>query len=378
MPNTPTYQDLLDGFLARTLSPEELKLFYASSQESENMVLLEAQLAEDLKEKMYTGASTTEQSERVFASALNRPPVIRTVHRVHFLKTAWVRYAAAIIILFGIGAYLWNTEQKKTPASTAEASAKVVKNDIPPGKDRAILRLSNGQQVMLDSAATETIQDGNLSIENTNGQLIYKRGDRVAMNTMSTPKGGQYQLTLAEGTKVWLNAASSITYPTAFVGTLREVSIAGEAYFEVTRNPKQAFVVKTPKEAITVLGTSFNVNAYADEEAMKTSLVEGVIKIGDTFVKPGQAYENGKVSKTDIVQDVAWKNGRFNFQDQSAEQVLRQIGRWYDLKIVFEKKPPAIRFFGSVSRDAPLSTVLELLKSSRIGYKLEGKKLIIH
>jgi transmembrane sensor len=300
-----------------------------------------------------------------------------TAHRVRFLKTAWVRFAAAVIILFGIGAYLWNTQQRKTPASTAEASAKVVKNDILPGSDRAVLTLSTGQQVILDSAASETIKDGTLSIKNNNGQLIYKQGDRVAMNTMSTPKGGQYQLTLADGTKVWLNAASSITYPTAFTGTLREVSITGEAYFEVTRNPKQPFVVKTPKEAITVLGTSFNVNAYADEPAMKTSLLEGSVKVGNAVLRPGQAYVNGKVVATNLDQDVAWKNGVFNFEGMELKAAFRLLGRWYNVDIKYAAEVPAKKIRGGMGHDLTLLEVLESLRDVGINMQIEGNTLVV-
>jgi transmembrane sensor len=292
------------------------------------------------------------------------------VHRVHLLKTAWVRYAAAIIVLFGIGAYLWNTGQKRAPASTAETSAKVVKNDIRPGSDRAVLTLSNGEQVQLNRATAETIHDGTLSIENNKGQLIYTQTDMVATNTMSTPKGGQYQLTLADGTKVWLNAASSITYPTAFTGTSREVSITGEAYFEVARNPQQPFIVKTPKDEITVLGTEFNINAYHDEASVKTSLIDGSVKISNVTLKPGQAYTNGTVVITNLEQDVAWKNGIFNVENLTVEQAMRQISRWYNVEIIYDNGPIKTRLSGKIDRNLTLMDLLQGLEGMGATFKL--------
>ncbi|MBO9571816.1 MAG: FecR domain-containing protein, partial [Chitinophagaceae bacterium] len=269
-----------------------------------------------------------------------------TIHRIHFLKTTWFRYAAAIILIFGIGAYLYTMQQKKTPASTAEASAKAVKNDVLPGTQKAILTLSDGKKVELNNAAFETIHDQTLSIENNNGQLIYSNSGRGSLspaggstpreargegglatfNTMTTPKGGQYQLTLSDGTKVWLNAASSITYPTAFRGNTREVSIIGEAYFEVAKNAKQPFHVKTSKEKITVLGTEFNVHVY-DEEPSKTSLIEGSVKINDRILQPGQAFVDGKIIATNIEQDIAWKNGYFPLEGKSLRNVMRELER---------------------------------------------------
>jgi hypothetical protein len=296
----------------------------------------------------------------------------RAAHRVHFLKTAWFRYAAAVIILLGIGGYLWNAQQKDKSLIT-QTEPVPVKNDILPGSDRAVLTLSSGQQVILDNSASETINDGTLSIENNNGQLIYKQGDRMAMNTMRTPKGGQYQLALADGTRVWLNAASSITYPTSFSGVSREVMITGEAYFEVTRNAKQPFIVKTPKENVTVLGTSFNVNAYADEPAMKTSLLEGSVRIAKTVLKPGQAYQEGKVIPTNVDQDVAWKNGFFSFEDVSLQQALKQFARWYDVEIVYDDKIPEEQLSGGMDRSLTLQNALKGLEGVIAHFRVEGR-----
>jgi transmembrane sensor len=331
---------------------------------------------------------------------------VRIAHRVHFLKTAWFRYAAAIIILFGIGAYLWNTLQNNKPLIT-QTQPVPVKNDLPPGNNRAILTLSNGEKIELNNSATETIKDGNLSIKNNSGQLIYGstslpipsnggvapgvansstnpsdpgagvgRG-ATTYNTMSTPRGGQYQLTLSDGTKVFLNAASSITYPTSFTTNNREVTISGEAYFEVSTNKSKPFIVKTNKDIITVLGTSFNINAYPDETSIKTSLINGSIKINEKILHPGQAYENGSINNTDITQDIAWKNGVFMFNKSDIKAVMRQLSRWYDIDIKYEGKIPAGEFTGDIRRNVSLQKVMNVLSAYDINYRIENKTIFI-
>jgi ferric-dicitrate binding protein FerR (iron transport regulator) len=299
----------------------------------------------------------------------------RPAHRIHFLKTAWVRYAAAVILLFGIGAYLWNTEQKEKPLIT-DTKPVPVKNDVAPGSNKAILTLSDGRKVEL-TPETGNITETGTNIQNANGRLEYGKAEKVVFNTMSTPRGGQYQLTLPDGTNVWLNAASSITYPTAFTSTTREVTITGEAYFDVTRNPAKPFIVKAPKEDITVLGTEFNVNAYADNNAAKTSLIEGSVKIQDIFLKPGQAYQQGKIITTNIEQDIAWKNGYFSFENKSLEAIMQELARWYDLEVSYAGTIPRREFLGKVGRNLKLSQVLNVLEKLGVRVQLENNRRVV-
>ncbi|MBO9571836.1 MAG: FecR family protein, partial [Chitinophagaceae bacterium] len=210
--------------------------------------------------------------------------------------------------------------------------------------------------------------------------LIYD-GDKsagidISYNTMSTPKGGQYQLTLVDGTKVWLNAASSITYPAIFTGNNRKVIVKGEVYFEVAKDKNKPFVVQTDTDEINVLGTSFNVNAYRDRGYIKTSLIDGAIKIGNILLQPGQAFANGKIVKTDIQQDIAWKNGLFNFSGASLEEVMLELSRWYDVDIVYEHKPEKY-FDGKMDRGLTLLQALKILKQTGIHFRIEDRKLIV-
>ncbi len=188
---------------------------------------------------------------------------------------------------------------------------------------------------------------------------------------MSTPRGGQYQLKLPDGSKVWLNAASSITYPTAFTGDNREVKITGEAYFDVVKNESKPFVVKTYKDRVIVLGTEFNINSYTDEGFIKTSLVEGTVKINQTLLKPGQAYINGKILETDLSKDLAWKNGLFSFENADIQSVMRQLARWYDVEVKFKGSISTDQFSGKLGRNLALSQVMRLLRVARVNYEIE-------
>ena len=302
-----------------------------------------------------------------------RPAQIR---QINFFRRGFFRYAAAIIILFAVGAYLWQTQ--KSSGGIAQTTPLPVQKDILPGSDKAILTLSNGQKIELNATAQQTITDGNLSINNKNGTLIYGKSEIVVYNTMSTPKGGQFKLTLPDGTNVWLNAESSITYPTSFPGNDRSVSITGEAYFEVVKNPSKPFTVKTYKNEITVLGTSFNVNSYGDEPVMKTSLLEGSVRIADKVLKPGQAYRDGKVVETNIDQDMAWKNGFFNFNGADLQDVMRQLSRWYDINVKYEVPVKTRKFRGELHRDLSLMQITSILKEMDVQFRLEGRTLFVH
>ncbi|MBO9573782.1 MAG: FecR domain-containing protein, partial [Chitinophagaceae bacterium] len=313
---------------------------------------------------------------------------VKPIHRIHFLKTTWLRYAAAILLIFGIGAYLYTTQQKKTSAPTAEASAKAVKNDVLPGTQKAILTLSDGKKIELNNAASETITDGNLSINNNKGQLVYgqtvegsvaqHRDNReIAYNTMSTPRGGTYRVKLPDGSTVWVNADSKITYPTAFNSDKREVTLVGEAYFDITPVKSQPFVVKTLTDTITVMGTKFNVNAYSDEPYVKTTLQEGAVKVNEQLLKPGHAYLNKKVITADIEGDLAWTNGIFSFNDANLKSVMRQLARWYDIDVKYEGTIPADGLTGTIDRNLTLVQVMKLLGKAKINYTIENKTITI-
>lgn len=311
-----------------------------------------------------------EGMQRGFPLPGSRRPVIRMAG-----------YAAAAVVLLVSGIYLFHRSSAGRPPAVAEAS--VTGGKIQPGSQRAILTLSDGRTVTLDSAANGPIaqQGATQVLKLANGQVRYQpssgHDDKIAYNVLSTPMGGQYRLTLPDGTNVWLNAGSSITYPTAFPGNERKVVITGEVYFEVAKDKSKAFRVSAGEQQIEVLGTHFNINAYANEAHVKTSLLEGAIKVNKVLLRPGQAFADNQIAPTNIEQDIAWKNGIFNFNNQSLEQVMRQLARWYDLDIVYPNGIPQKEFGGEMGRNLSLGQVLKGLENSNIHFELSGKRLTV-
>lgn len=323
----------------------------------------------------------------------NTETVVPSVHRIPFLKTAWLRYAAAIIIILGVGAYLYINNQKEKPSVT-QTDPHPVNNDVAPGGNRAILTLADGSKIILDSAKSgELAKEENATITKTaDGKIVYhpgeKVGDKILLNTMATPRGGQYQLTLPDGSEVWLNAESSITYPTAFSGNERKVNITGEAYFQVKKDKTKPFKVDIGAVTIEVLGTHFNVNTYKDEITNNTTLLEGSVRIKTVHtslvLKPGQQGQfNPRTEKLSLAvnpnveQVIAWKNGYFNFKGTDLKTVMRQLERWYDVEVVYEAQPADMKFSGEIQRNLNLSDLLEGLRKTDIHFRIQGRQLII-
>lgn len=330
-------------------------------------------------------------SKKIPATAGKVMPAMPPGRRGHFLKATWFRYAAVILFLFGIGTYLFYNHFNR-PADSAFGLNKPPQPEIVPGGNKAVLTLADGQKIILDSAADGSVlQQGSAQvIKISAGQLLYQKniGTAVGYNTISTPKGGQYQVLLPDGTRVWLNASSSVTFPTTFVAGQRLVKITGEIYFEVAKNTQKPFIVDVNgKLSVEVLGTSFNVNSYADEENIKTTLLEGsvkVIKAGEaTVLSPGQqavAASSDRqltVVDADISKTLAWKNGIFDFTGADLKSVMRQLERWYDIKVQYKGSLSNITFEGRMYRNVNLSDVLEVLQEMGVKFELNGKNLIV-
>jgi transmembrane sensor len=385
------------------------------------------------------------------ASLEAKLPLILSESEIHEIPVrrmnrGWVKYAAAIIIIFGIGSYWYISNQKEKPSVTQNDPAPV-QNDVAPGGNKAMLTLADGSKIILDSAANgELAREGNaMIVKKGSGQIIYsikkenlfpspREGSGVgskayATNTLTTPRGGQYQLTLPDGSRVWLNAESSITYPTAFTGKERKVTITGEAYFEVASDKKKPFIVSvSPHDSrltsadsrltthdeesaekpltIEVLGTHFNVNSYKEEPTINTTLIEGIVKLTalptadsrlpnnnsnnknavhtSLTLKPGQQgqWNPGKENLSlavhpDVEQVMAWKNGLFNFENMPLQKAMTELARWYNVEVIYEGTIPKVTFGGKIGRDLNLSQVLNGLSMMGVRYRIEGKKLIV-
>lgn len=264
--------------------------------------------------------------------------------------------------------------------------------DIGPGTNKATLTLANGKTVDLSSTQGEII------VEEEN--MRYSGGELIAGSTLdrelvlATPRGGQYQIVLSDSTKVWLNAQSTLKYPLRFSGDRREVEVIGEAYFKVSNNKAQPFIVKSRGQETTVLGTEFNISAYADELAVKTTLASGAIQVasyagangqqllaksllapGEQSIRPG----DGSLTKVkvDVNSAIAWKDGKISLNGKTIKQVMAELSRWYDIEVVYEGDIPDGNFFGRANRSSNLSLVLHLLESAMLQYRLEGRKLIV-
>ncbi len=301
-----------------------------------------------------------------------------------------VGVAAAVLIVLGAAGY-WFWQGRGAVADPSHlAQAERFKNDIGPAHQGATLTLAGGQLIRLDSAANGTIAaQGNTKVLKKDTALSYvgKTGDETVLyNTVSTGKGEEYHIELADGTRVWLDAESSIHFPTSFPGKERLVEITGQAYFEVAHNSEQPFRVKAGNQLIEDIGTAFNVNAYADEPVTRTTLLEGSIRIGDrgVILKPGeQARVDGGggitvVSGVDLYEVMAWKNGRFGFDGASVEEIMTQLSRWYDIEVIYHDKISE-KFVAKISRNEPLSRMLNLLEMTKeIAFTIEGRKITVY
>ena len=295
-------------------------------------------------------------------------------------------YAAIFVFLLLIVA-VFKYKNKQVPHENVQLgfSNTIKEDNIKPGSQKALLTLADGTTITLDSAANGIIakQGGTQVLKLGNGMIRYVKDEthnqpeNISYNKMSTPRSGQYQLTLPDGSVIWLNAESSITYPTAFSGNERKVSITGEVYFEIVKDKSKPFKVTAGDQQVEVLGTHFNINAYQDEDHVKTSLLEGSVKVNQQILKPGEAFQNGKVSTTNVDQDVAWKNGIFNFNNQSLAQVMRQLARWYNLEVVYPSGVPRKEYGGEMGRNLTLNQVLKGLENSGIYFEREGRKLLV-
>ena len=300
----------------------------------------------------------------------------------------WV--AASVILLLGAGYFLFFN---KTVKQTEIVKAPVTNDVKPPEINRAMITLANGQSVYLDSARNGSLaMQGNVKIEKlADGQIAYSGSAKeVAYNTLINPRGSNMiDMTLADGSRVWLNAGSSVTYPVAFVGKERKVSVTGEAYFEVAHNREMPFKVSKGETAITVMGTHFNVNAYDDESAIKVTLLEGSVAVSRQAsvvkIKPGeqailrQAQGDIDVAQhVDVEQVMAWKNGYFSFEDSDIKAVMRQLARWYDVEVIYQGGVSNDTYGGRINRNSKASEVLTILERNGVHFKIQGKKIIVY
>lgn len=381
---------LLEKYNAGLANAEEkafLEAYYdLFDQENDGLVNLDTVQKSNIKAEIFGGIKSQ-------LSALE-PEEIKTVSL--FVKYKWLTIAAVFVVVSSLTLLFFTKEDVKQ--EVVAVTTKPAKNTIVPGSNNAVLTLANGNQISLNDKENGVLasQSGVIITKNKDGQLQYQiKADAPAgINTISTPRGGQYQLILVDGTKVWLNAASSITFPTQFNGAERKVEIIGEAYFEVAKNANKPFKVKSKNQVIEVLGTHFNVNTYDDEDADKTTLLEGSVSIskitngtvqtaGSKILKPGQqASVSGNQSQINVTvadedEAVAWKNGYFKFNKADIQTIMRQVSRWYNVDVEYKGEMNKDLFVGKINRSEHVEEVLSILERSKINVAIKGRTIII-
>lgn len=378
-------EELFRKYNEETITETELSQLYEFFQLSENQEELDALLvnyfSEDANESPSLAARAVivkEVAWKGIEQQLGMRPAAK------YRRLYWWRGAAAaagVLLILSCGFYFFNEFNHPSTSHIADL-------DIPPGTNRATLVTSNGAVYQLNGTKEEIVVDKK-SIHYKDGDILSAK-EAIQQVTLNTPRGGQYRVTLSDGTRVWLNAASSLSYPTAFTGKERNVNLKGEAYFEVAPNASQPFIVHTPDEDVKVLGTSFNINCYIDENRTVTTLTTGSVRLDSrdavhtAELHPGEQAVLDKaafnIEEVDVSLYTAWKDGDFRFKATPLIEVMRQIGRWYDLDVDYTGIPEDIKVHASIRRDKKLSTVLHALE--RIGdikFEVKGNNIsIIH
>jgi ferric-dicitrate binding protein FerR (iron transport regulator) len=387
------YQQLLRRYLNNTCTPQEAEeLLDYLEQDASARLLLEEMQASFTWVADEAPVEPAPWSERVRQQLLAK---IQPVKVVPFYKRWLPKVAAAALLLICAG-MVWRYYLHTKDVAPANTPSKILaQHDQPPGGNRAVLTLANGSTILLDSTAGGAIPaQGATKVIRVNGQLIYQangtNAPAISYNTVTTPRGGQYKIALPDGTLVWLNAASSLRFPTAFTGNERVVTLNGEGYFEVAhQRNNMPFKVQLSDGAVEVLGTHFNIMAYYDEGRVKTTLLEGAVNVvhgaRKARLSPGQqaswetaANSSIQVNNTNTEEAIAWKEGYFQFNRARLEDVMRQLQRWYNVEVRYEGGASQREFWGKIPRSASLNEAIKILELSNIHCTIAGDTIIIH
>lgn len=366
-------QELLDKYLngTATLSERQLLESHYNHLLSKDGGIVDRQMLEIATAKMQESIH-----ERTGLENVNAPS--------HTLFPVWLKYAAIIILSLSVGISLyWYSSRDRAQPSIANYT----ENDVPPGGNRATLSFSDGKSITLNENKDGIIA-GAQQYTYTDGETVSPTLKETEYATLTTPRGGQYQITLPDGTKVWLNAASSLRYPVVFNAGERKVELTGEGYFEVAHDEQHPFIVESKSQSVQVLGTSFNINAYADENVVTTTLVNGSVKLShsrssrEQLLQPGeQAVLRGKTYQVQSVEAgdfTSWKNGLIVLNDADLSTIIRQIERWYDVEFIMPETTAAYKVFGELNRDVNLSQILNALQEYYgLNFKMEGRRIIV-
>jgi len=336
---------------------------------------------------VFSEDETASMIERILSNnrpegEIDPPP---PVYRIHVMRR-WGWAAASIIIMLGMGGLLWTIN--KNDAATKRTAVHPPVAEVMPAMGKVVLKLPDGQQIYLDSMQGNIVKEGALTVDSKKGSLAYRgAAGKIEYHTLTVPRGRQYELELPDGTNVWLNAASSITYPIVFSGPERLVTISGEVYFEVAKDKSKPFRVAANDIMVTVTGTHFNVNAYSDEPYLATTVLEGGVKVtrnNKTVILSANEQSisdaTGSISvnrNVNVDEVVAWRDRFFHFESADLPTILRELARWYDVDVAYEGVVSKERFFAIINRNSSLSAVLKALQANDVQFNINGKKLTV-
>lgn len=382
---------LMDRYLENNCLPEERKELIQLINSGNFDHIIQSKIGDGLLDnadrKLDFAATESVWNEIQSAQSQTHITPVRSINSM----PRWIWVAAGILVLFTSG-WFWLQSQKIPEPKIVMANNNLA-SDLPPGHNGAVLTLSDGSQIVLDSVGNGTIASQNgTKVVWVDGQLAYNPSEmqvaQIVYNTMATPKGRMFNMVLPDGTSVWLNSESTLKYPTVFSGKERRVELKGEGYFEVKPNKEMPFIVMANHTNVEVLGTHFNVNAYPEENEVKTTLLEGSVKVsnGDksVLIVPGEQVSSGNTSnvlrvKNDLNTDavVAWKNGKFYFDNVDINTIMNEVARWYDVEVEYKGKITKI-FGGTISRNISASNVFKILEATGgVRFTIEGKKVIV-
>lgn len=393
---------LFERYLSQGLTPEEHRELMQLLQQPARAAEVKALLDHVWQQLVVDKSLESDRADMLFQAILAADPQtpannvhLKPVRRLSIVK--WMAAAAAILILISTGWWFYYNKSKPVPSTSTLA----VENDIPPGKNNAVLILADGRRINLDSTANgDVAKEGSTAIRKSNEQILYEVEGKqaghseITWNTVATARGNQYKLVLPDGSSIWLNAESSVRFPVAFNGKERRVEVTGEVYLQVKHNSAMPFTVVANGVEVRDLGTEFNVNAYANEDNIQTTVVEGSVSVNGqwsmvnkkpTVVTPGQqaVISSGAgaiqlIKDSDVDAAIAWKKGQFMFAGNNIQSVMRQLERWYDLEVTYAPNVTSEEFIGTITRYTNISAVLKMLeRTGTVHFEVQGRKVFV-
>jgi transmembrane sensor len=396
--------ELLSLFAEGKISRDEFEQLFDYLRSENDDEHFHYSMDQELRKMKACSTMSKQEKDNIFENILSNEDVYQNTDsgRSGILNIrAWyqIGVAASLLAILSIGLYLYSNRTVDTQLALSDSEILKEKVIIKPGGDKAVLTLSDGSKIILEDAKKGLLANqAGVSIQKTaDGELLYSfsKNDiiitenipsEVIYNKIETPFGGKYQINLPDGSKVWLNSASTLRFPAFFSGDTREVELNGEAFFDIAKNPEKPFKVITKDQVVEVLGTQFNINSYSDEESFKTTLIEGSVKIiykdRVVLLSPGQQFQpnlkSSKVVEADTEEVTAWKDGYFLFKDEDIQSIMRKVSRWYNVEVTYSGDIPDVGFGGNISRSKDIDEVLNVLQlTNAVHFKVEGRRITV-